>query len=168
CSITGVRIFSMCVRGSGMRLRIERFVIIAALLAGVCAADPQPHFAVIGAEPGAWPAILSSVGFVRQDSDLAKIFVLRPATPASQAWAERVERGAYLILEGESPVAESFGFRGGKQRLRVGSIVDARRPKLPIVWQNRVELPRFEAPADARIFAPERWTGAPVRAGYRR
>ena len=57
-----------------MRLRIERFVIIAALLAGVCAADPQPHFAVIGAEPGAWPAILSSVGFVRQDSDLAKIY----------------------------------------------------------------------------------------------
>jgi len=64
--------------------------------------------------------------------------VLRAATPASKAWAERVERGAYLILEGESPVAESFGFRAGKEGLRVGSIVDARRPKLPIIWQKRV------------------------------
>src|SRR5438034_387141 len=156
----------MYVRGSGMRLRAE---LLGSLIACVAfAAEPPLHFAVIGREAGAWPQILSSVGFVRQDSDLAKVFVLRTATPASQAWAERVERGAYLILEGGSPVAESFGFRGGKQRLRVGSIVDARRPKLPIIWQNRVELPRFEAPADARIFAQERWTGAPVLAGYRR
>ena len=112
----------MYVRGSGMRLRAE---LLGSLIACVAfAAEPPLHFAVIGQEAGAWPQILSSVGFVRQDSDLAKVFVLRTATPASQSWAERVERGAYLILEGESPVAESFGFRGGKQRLRVGSIVD--------------------------------------------
>ena len=78
------------------------------------AREPQLHFAVIGPEPGAWPQVLSSVGFVQQDSDLAKVFVLRAATPASRIWADRVERGAHLILEGESPVAESFGFRGGE------------------------------------------------------
>lgn len=112
--------------------------------------------------------MLSSVGFVRQDSDLAKIFVLRPATPAAKQWAERVEHGAYVILEGESPVAESLGFRGGKEQVRVGSILDARRPKLPIIWKDTLEIPRFAIPKDAQVFAKERWTGAPVLVGYRR
>src|SRR5262249_31615976 len=125
------------------------------------------HFAVIGSEPGAWPRILSSVGFARQDSELARIFVLRPATPASKLWADRVEHGAYVILEGESPIAESFGFQGSKERVRTRSIVDARRPKLPIIWQDTLDIPRFAVPVDARIFARERWTGAPAMAGYR-
>jgi hypothetical protein len=139
------------------------------LLGGAALArEPQIHFAVIGPDSGAWPQVLSSVGFARQDSDLAKIFVLRPATPASKQWTERVERGAYIVLEGESPIAESFGFQGGKERVRVGSIIDARRPKLPIIWQKALEIPRFSIPADARVFAKERWTGAPLLAGYRR
>src|SRR5207247_2436715 len=124
--------------------------------------------AVIGADPGAWPRILSSVGFVRQDSELAQVFVLRAATPASKEWAGRVERGAFVILEGESPVAESFGFRGGKERVSVGSIVDARRPKLPIIWQKTIDTPLFTLPKDARVFSTERWSAAPVMAGYKR
>jgi hypothetical protein len=132
------------------------------------AGEPPLHFAVIGPEPGGWPRILSSVGFARQDSDLARIFVLRPATPASTAWADRVQHGAYLILEGESPAAESFGFQGSKERVRTRSILDARRPKLPIIWREALDIPRFAIPAGARIFARERWTGAPVLAGYRR
>jgi hypothetical protein len=145
-----------------MRLLVS-FLFLNVVLAG----EPQLHFSVIGPEPGAWPQILSSVGFVRQDSDLAKVFVLRAATPASKQWAERVERGAFVILEGESPVAESFGFRGGRERVRIGSVIDARRAKLPIIWQKTLETPRFTVPATARIFATERWTGAPVLAGYR-
>src|SRR6185436_3675091 len=132
------------------------------------AGEPPLHFSVIGPAPGAWPRILSSVGFAPQDSERAGIFVLREATPASKQWAERVERGAYVILEGESPVAESFGFCGGKERVRARSIVDARRPKLPIIWQKELDMPRFAVPDEARIFARERWTGAPVLAGYRR
>ena len=49
----------------------------------VFAREPQIHFAVIGPEPGAWPAILSSVNFTRQDSELAKIFVAH--TPLGRA-----------------------------------------------------------------------------------
>src|SRR5260370_21143238 len=151
-----------------MRLQDSNWVI-AVLLAGAAAAQETAlHFCVIGADVGGWPQVLSSVGFVRQDSDLAKIFVLRAATPASKQWAERVERGAYVILEGESPVAESLGFHGGKEQVRVGSIVDARRPQLPIVWKDTLEIPRFAIPKDAQVFAKERWTGAPVLVGYRR
>ena len=138
------------------------------LAASACAQAPPLHFCIIGSDAAGWPQVLSSVGFSRQDSDLAKIFVLRPATPASRHWADRVEHGAYLILEGESPIAESFGFKGGKQRVPVGSIVDARRPKLPIIWKNTLEIPRFAISKDATVFAKERWTGAPVLAGYRR
>jgi hypothetical protein len=72
------------------------------------------------------------------------------------------------MLEGESPLAESFGFHGGKERVSVGSIVDTRRPKLPIVWQKALEIPRFTMPDGARVFATERWTGAPVLAGFER
>src|SRR5438270_5044657 len=132
-----------------MRLRDSSWAVAILLLTGGAAAqEPALHFCVIGAEAGGWPQILSSVGFVRQDSDLAKIFVLRSATPASKQWADRVERGAYLILEGESPVAESLGFRGGKDKVRVASIVDARRPKLPIIWKDTLQIPRFAIPKD--------------------
>ena len=132
------------------------------------AQEPQPFFCVIGAKAGGWDPLLSSVGYLREDSDRAKIFVLRPGTAASQKWAQRVARGAYLILEGESPVAASFGFEVGKERVRAGSIVDARRPKLPIIWEKPLDLPVFRVPADMRVFAKERWTGAPMLAGRRR
>src|SRR5262249_15093073 len=142
---------------------------VSVLLAGCAfAGEPQPHISVIGLDQGPWPQIFSSIGFVRQDSELAKVFVLRPATATSNVWAGRVERGTFLVLEGESPIAEAFGFRGGKDRVRVGSIVDSRRPKLPIIWQKTLDTPRFTVPAGARVFASERWTGAPMLAGYRR
>jgi len=145
-----------------------RLLVSLLLTTAVYGQEPQAHFCVIGAKPGGWDKVLSSVGFIREDSDRAKIFVLRSRTPASTQWAQRVERGAYLILEGESPLAESFGFEAGKERVRAGSIVDARRPALPIVWEKTVEMPRFRVPADMRVFAKERWTGAPMLAGRRR
>lgn len=145
-----------------------RLLVSLLLAAEAFAAGPQLHFAVIGSDAGSWPRIFSAVGFERQDSDLAKVFVLRPGTQASREWMARADRGAILVLEGESPVAEAFGFKGGKDRVPVASIVDARRPKLPIVWQKTLDIPKFTLPAGARVFAQERWTGAPVLAGFRR
>src|SRR5262245_19554600 len=130
--------------------------------------EPQVHFSIIGPEPGPWPQIFSSIGLTEQDSELARVFVLRTATPASKQWIERVEHGTLLVLEGESPAAELFGFQGGKERVRVGRVVDARRPYLPIIWQETLDIPRFAVPERARVFATERWTGAPLLAGYRR
>ncbi|MCL5744841.1 MAG: hypothetical protein M1541_13105, partial [Acidobacteria bacterium] len=39
---------------------------------------------------------------------------------------------------------------------------------LPIVWQTALELPRFEVPKGARVFAWERWSRAPVICGFKR
>jgi hypothetical protein len=35
-----------------------------------------------------------------------------------------------------------------------------------VVWSKAIDIPRYEIPADAHVFAKERWTGAPVIAGY--
>jgi hypothetical protein len=79
-----------------------------------------------------------------------------------------VDQGDILILEGESSLAEMFGFRRGAGFVKVGSLTDVHRPGLPIIWEKRLDLPVFELPAGAVVFARERWTGTPVVAGLRR
>jgi hypothetical protein len=127
-----------------------------------------PYFSVLSENPGAWPEILSSIGFEARPPGVAKVFVTRAGAPASQEWPGRVENGAFLILEGESSLAEMFGFRRSEENVPVTSIQDVHRPKLPIVWQKALELPRYEIPAMAKVFAKERWNGAPMVAGFRR
>jgi hypothetical protein len=148
-----------------MRLCIS---LLVAALCGTLDAAELPYFSVLSEDAGAWPEILSSIGFERQPAGLARVFVARTGAAASPEWPRRVEQGAVLIVEGESSLAELFGFRRGKGNARVGSLSDIHRPKLPIVWEKGLELPVCELPAGARVFATERWTGAPMLAGIRR
>jgi len=146
-----------------------RLLISLALLMPTWAqAASLPYFCVLSDDQGGWPLILESVGFMPQAAPDARIFVLRSGSPDSGDWTSRVEGGAYLILEGESTTAESFGFRRAKDHVRVSSLEDVHLPKLPIVWEKGLELPRYEVPSDAKVFAKERWTGAPMLAGFRR
>ncbi len=123
-------------------------------------------FSVLAPDPGPWPPILSSIGLQPQADSSAGILVIRPGAPAPAHLMERVEQGAFLILEGESSAADSFGFRPAKDHVSVINVEDVHRPKLPIIWQKSVDLPRFEIPKQAQIFAKERWTAAPLIAGY--
>jgi hypothetical protein len=147
-----------------MHSLISIFVVTAA----IAHAAPIPTFAVLSDDKGGWPLILESVGFLPQPAANARIFVLRAGSAGSTEWPARVENGAYLILEGESSTAESFGFRPSKDNVRVASLEDVHLPKLSIVWEKGLELPRYEIPAEAKVFAKERWTGAPLVAGFRR
>jgi len=80
-----------------------------------------------------------------------------------------VERGAILILEGESSLAGLFGFRrSDKDAVKVRSLIDTHRPALPVIWEKGLELPFFVIPDGARVFARERWSGAPLIAGFKR
>src|ERR1039457_589615 len=151
-----------------MRSLISLAFVLAGCPLGAAHAAELPYFSVLSDDPGAWPEILSSVGAQRQPACLARIFVARTGAPASAEWNGRVEKGAILILEGESSLADMFGFRRGKENVRVNSLTDVHRPRLPIVWENGLELPVFELPAGAQVFARERWTGAPMTAGMRR
>lgn len=160
--------------GSGMQLHVKTFAWI--LAPAILAAAPIrtdsgvplaiPGYAVLADDAGAWPQILSSIGFPAQPAGTAGILVLRPGSAPMPRLTERVDEGAFLILEGQSDAAAMFGFQAGKDRIAVGSVEDLHRPKLPIIWQKPVELARFAVPKQARIFAKERWTGAPLIAGY--
>lgn len=150
----------------------------AALLAVTCAGAAEGvvshprrtgyFFYVAPGMPGAWPAVFGSIGLKPGPAESAAIFVLRPGTEASPRWAEAVERGAYVVLEGQSLAAEMFGFRGTPERVRVRRLEEARRPDLLIVWEREAELARSVAPPAARVFAKDKWSGAPLLAGYRK
>jgi hypothetical protein len=116
-------------------------------------------------ESAAWAELLTSLGLVQAPSGAADLIVLPEG--ASGEYGAHVERGAILVLEGASAVAESFGIRPTSTPVTLRSIIDARAPKLEIVWEQAVSTTRFELPQSARIFAREKWTQAPVLAGFR-
>jgi hypothetical protein len=144
------------------RLVISLTILLA--LAPLCSAGT---FTVLGSVPGPWPPILSSVGHISGPPGSADIIVAPAATPASADWKGTVDIGAALILEGSSPLAASFGFRPQSETVSVVHIVDVHNSSLPIIWSRAVELPRYEIPPGARVFAKDRWTGAPLIAGFR-
>ena len=124
---------------------------------------------IAGDDPGPWPQILSAIGFTSGPAVPAHLFVVRGVAPGSAPqWIQKIEQGAGIILEGQSELADALGFRPGKRHVVVRGIVDQRLAKLPIVWAKAVEIPVFEIPKDARVFASERWEAAPVMAAIRR
>jgi hypothetical protein len=139
------------------------------LLAVPLQAATLPYFSVLSDDPGAWPEILSSVGFQRQPAGVAHIFVARPGAAASTEWPARVDRGSVLILEGESSLADLFGFRRNNRvdPIKVQSLTDIHRSTLPIIWEKGLELPVFDIPETAQVFSRERWTGRPLAAGFK-
>jgi hypothetical protein len=140
-------------------------------LAAWCIAWAQPvarvhHFHVLGDDAGSWPDVLRPVGLVPGQGG---VYVIRSGEGAPGAqWLERAERGAYVILEGESEAAEMFGFKPGVKRVPVRNVEDVHAPKLAVIWQKTLELPVWTVPEQATVFARERWTAAPLAAGFRK
>ena len=124
------------------------------------------NYQILGDEQNAWPKILGSIGMM---PGVGNVVVIPAGTNAPpEVWLRKIEEGMLVVLEGESELAESLGIRASGKRGVVRGIVDARRPKLPIIWERGLDLPVFELPAGARIFAVEKWGQAPVMAGVRR
>jgi hypothetical protein len=115
-----------------------------------------------------WPAILSSVGHTQaRQSSTPDIYVAPINAPAAPDVQTRVKGGQALILQGSSPLAASFGFVATDATVSVIHIVDEHNPALPVIWDKPIEIPRYDTNAGTHVFAKERWTGAPVVAGYR-
>src|ERR1017187_9994977 len=93
-------------------MRLLASFVVFACMAG---AAELPYFSVLSEDAGAWPQILESIGLRRQPAGLSHIFVARTGAAASVEWPTRVEHGAILILEGESSLADLFGFRRGRR-----------------------------------------------------
>jgi hypothetical protein len=119
-------------------------------------------FQIASESPGAWAEALSSLGLTELKEGNADVIVA-----ASGDYRARVERGAIVIIEGDSVAAASFGIRASEKKAIVRSVVDVRAPKLGIVWEDKVTITRFELPAKAQVFAREKWEGAPLMAGWK-
>ena len=65
----------------------------------------MPYFAVLSNNAGGWPELLSSIGLEQREPSAARIAVARAGAAVPPEWTGRVEKGAILILEGESPLA---------------------------------------------------------------
>ncbi|MGD1073174.1 MAG: hypothetical protein ABSB15_23925, partial [Bryobacteraceae bacterium] len=146
-----------------MRLR-NRAILLFVAFAASCAGGT---FAILGPRAGSWPSVLSAAGHVSGPAASADIFVAPSGTPASVDWQSKVKNGVALILEGSSPLGVSFGFRSAPGAVSVIHLVDAHNPGLPVIWSKPVEIPLANIPAGATVFAKERWTGAPLVAGFR-
>ncbi len=149
-----------------MRLFIKpAFLICLPLVAS--AATYSYHIA--GDDAGAWTNILSSVGLTTGPQAPGNLFIVRDHAAGTTAqWLEKIDQGAVVVIEGESELAAALGFKPGSKHVVVRSIIDNRAAKLPIVWEKPVEIPIFELPNDAHVFAVERWEGAPVLAAVYR
>ena len=110
-----------------------------------------------------WEQVLESVNLAGD----SRIHVAGPNEAAASDWAPKIEKGAVVILEGESRLALSLGFRPSKQVVTVASMRDVHEPAMRIVLEKPIELSRWMVPAGSTVFTTERWTGAPMVAGYR-
>ena len=106
-----------------MRLH-ARSAMLGRLAAGLATAAELPSFAVLSGDAGAWPEICLRSGSRRDPLRQPGSWwpaAARPFRPSGQgAWSA----APFLILEGESPLAEMFGFRPGKESARVTSLTD--------------------------------------------
>lgn len=131
-------------------------------------AQARRSFHVMDNGENSWPAIFSSMGFTKSTDENAGI-VITSRNASLTGWNERLERGAILIVEGDSPLAISFGFRASsKPKVSVRSVEDLRAPDLRIVWERPIDVPVFDVPTGARVFAWERRQKAPLMAGVRK
>ena len=147
--------------------------LVRSILAGlylIASASGAPFtYHVAGDDPGPWPKILSSIGLMNAAGGPAKLFVVRTVAPGSvPQWIQRIEQGAVVVIEGQSDLAKALGIQPGAKRVVVRSVVDQRAPKLAIIWGIALEIPVFELPKQATIFASERWEGAPLMAAVHR
>ena len=145
-----------------MHLR-TRLILLLTLFATNAGAQ---SFAVLSADAGPWPALLGSIGLQPEAAATARVLIARPAAALDASLTARVTAGTLLVLEGQSPLAASFGFRPTREVVALASIEDRHRPLLPIVLEHALEIARFEVPAAARIFAKDHWSTAPVIAGF--
>ncbi len=149
-----------------MRSLVSFLIAVAAAFAG----RPEFQYAyhVVGDEPTSWPAVLGSIGLTPAADGPSRLLVLPGGTSAAPAtWLPRIEAGALVILEGDSPLAEALGVLATPQRVSTRSVVDVADPKLPVIWEQSLDLPRFTLPSTAKVYAHERWSKAPLMAGIR-
>ncbi len=119
-----------------------------------------------GSAAGSWSDLLSALGLQEVPLEEADILITGSGEPPPDL-ETRVRSGLLAVVEAGSPAARGFGFVPTEKRITVQSLRDERAPELRIVWEHEQEVPVYRLPDGARVFARDRWTGAPLAAGLR-
>jgi hypothetical protein len=124
-------------------------------------------YQIVGEDSGSWPQILSSIGLTVGPASSSVVVFPSGAIAPEADWKQKAQQGSILVLEGDSPLAHSFGIIPTDKRVTVRSVEDRRTPKVRMVWEKALDLPVYEMPTEARVFEAERWQHAPLMAGLR-
>ena len=111
-------------------------LLVSLLLSTIACANT---YRVESGDANAWAEVLGPFGMLPTTASLAEI----------------------TILEGAAA-----GVRESGRRVTVRNVVAEQRTGLEIIWEKEVDLPVFELPGTAHVFARERWSGAPLLAGW--
>lgn len=138
---------------------VRRLVCVLALPLFAGAAT----FRTADADAEVWSKIFEAVGISQTASPDADIVVAGPNAHLDAAAADR----HIVIVEGVSPLAQSFGIRSTGKAVLVRRICDEHAPRMQIFWQEPLTIPIVQLPAGFRVFATDYWKHAPALAGRR-
>lgn len=97
----------------------------------------------------------------------SSLLALLAVCPASAGWRETILAAGLDPTEVTMLTGAATGFTPSGETVEVRSVVDRIDPRMQIIWEKPLRLPRYQAPAAATVFTRERWTGAPLAAGFR-
>ncbi len=143
-------------------LTLAAWLWITAVLAG--GATPQLAFEATCPAPG-WYSVLETFGLgvakTRTASDI--VIACEGAATARAEIDAWLRTGRILVLQGDSPLARSFGFvPSGRPAASIRNVKDHRAEELLIVWESPIDVEPTALPAGAQVLAEDRWSGTPL------
>ena len=146
-----------------------RFVLLLALFEfglSALAGAQRYGYHVIGDSSGGWARALEAIGLRPSSAKSAAVYVVRPGSDdQSLDWTSAVRDGAFLIIEGVTPLAARLGFIGVGESVLVRRELDARYTGQFILWQEPLRVAQVTTRAGTRVFSRDRWSSAPLLAG---
>jgi hypothetical protein len=152
------------------RLSVTLFVLLLPAPQMMGAGLPDlPGYFVAGGKTGPWPVLMRTLGLEEQPAPQARVLIYPEGSRMDvEESLERLNNGALLVLEGDSPLARALGFVPTSRRLPVRKIEDLRQPEIAITWARQIILPEFRVPNEAQVFCREKRSHVPLMAGLRR
>jgi hypothetical protein len=153
-----------------MRLPHAAALMLLAFCTALSGEAPERDGFYAGAgDAGGWSLVLRCMGFVESPAAEARVIVVPPNTKgAPEEWLAKIDAGAVLVLEGDSPLARALGIRASQRKIRVRQVCESRDPKLRVEWESSLRVPVFSVPGSARVFATDLSGQAPLMAGIAR
>jgi hypothetical protein len=125
-------------------------------------------YSVDGGNTGPWPQLMRTLGLEEDPASQARVLIYTEGSRIDvQESLARLNKGALLVLEGDSPLARALGFVPTSRSLPVRKIEDLRQPDLAITWARQMILPEFRVPKDALVFCRDKRSHVPLMAGLR-